>query len=178
MELTIEQKKRIAIQFIGYGNPRSRLWFMGREEGKGYNKFDDKMFFESNDIVFDAKNLFDEGEIISSTYGKYENIVKTIFPDLWDGEKKDFFVCNLYPFGKPSGEKNISPEEIKLFGFDQNMSYKEIIDLILKDRFLALEVFFKSFNWKEKYIFYCIGNGFNNKFPNKHLLEFFKYLYN
>lgn len=175
MNLTPQAKRNIAINLIGYGDPKSRLWLMGFEEsGKGgwLGTKDDRFLEMLN--VFDKINFTDlKGASKLETYGGYCDIISKVFPTC--KEKESFFVTNLFPFGKKNNSVNLSRDELLMFGFDENVDLGTLINNYKNLRYEVLLFFFKEFKWEDKFILFCIGNDGNKE---KYLVEFLSKLYN
>lgn len=133
--MTKEEKLKIVNQYIGFGNPTSKIWFFGSEE---------KGEWTEKDIV-NHKNVskkIDTMDLENKTYGGYLKILNELFD-----KKHEYFVANLWPIGK---DGDFSDKTKRLFEFNIDLEDNQILDQIKKDRFFALEMFFKLFNWKEK----------------------------
>lgn len=107
------------------------------------------------------------------TYGGCRNLLENIAPA--NLTRQDYFITNLYPFGRTNG--NLTEREKSYFGFENHLTYPGIIQVIKEYRFSVLKTFFKSFNWQDKLIFFCIGNGISNIFPDLNFVEFLNNLY-
>lgn len=144
-----EEKLRIVNQYIGFGNPLSEIWFFGSEERCEW----DENSIEKFKNISVINGVLDR---TTTTYGGYARILEYLFPE--NLINNNYFISNLWPIGKDNINMNFIQRTVELFGFPENDTLENIIDIILKDRFFALELFFKLFNWKSKVIFFCVGN--------------------
>ena len=158
MSLTAKQKKDIAVGLIGYGTPKSNIWIMGYEEsgnGRWACNMSDENFLKYKAGSTNEMCLADLEKPYRTTYGGYKRLLNRVFPEY----KGTLFVTNLLPFGKKNSNEILLREECEIFGFS---NYAELYTATILDRHLALIKFFEKNNWKDKYIFFCIGNS-NNK---------------
>lgn len=195
--LTQQQRRTICTNFIGYGVPESNVWFMGIDEAKSSDEIESKDDFK-RDLSLKEYDNFDfvyynsliksigNGKYIdpspNETYGGYKKILEKFFkPNLIKG---NYFMTNLYPFTRCKNEKLrnilISNEDQSYFGFQSNM-FRELMEdsqyNIIPNRIKALINFFDRYNWKEKYIFFCVGNGIYEKVYDDNFINFLKLLY-
>ena len=148
--MTTEHNKRIAVQYMGFGDPNSPLWIV---ECNPIVEWDQQKIAAYKDITHTFAN-----DIVDSVeYGQkntlYKNILEQVFPDL--NFQRRYFHTSIMPFGNKLNSQRIIESE--LFGFTDSEEPEVIFDYIKKDRFTALETFFRSYNWKEKYIVFIGG---------------------
>lgn len=196
--LTEEQRRAICINFIGYGIPNSNVWFMGIDEAKssGENEREDALKRDDSFILYSKYDFVYYNSFIkaignnkyadsipSDTYGGYKKILEKYFiANLFQG---NYFMTNLYPFSRCKNDKGnnelISKEDQIYFGFKSNKFRESMEDSqydIVPKRIKALKQFFERYNWKDKYIFFCVGNGIYEKFYDDNFINFLKILYN
>lgn len=157
---TEHDRLRTAIQYIGFGDPNSRVWFFGSEEAVEWTV----------ETLSEYRNIAVSNDSLSAdapTYKGYQEILTEVF----DGNVKECFISNVMPIGKPPRKNDFSNETREIFGFDE-VSYKDLLSNIKEERLFALELFFKIFNWKDKCIFLCTSDPFNIRCMN----ELFQYL--
>lgn len=177
--MTIQERQEILFQFIGYGNPESPIWFMGIEERSPF-KLDDSFLKKYLHVTYTNGNLQIESDNKSDyyiepqgnkTYGGYKKILKEInsFSNYYENGR--YFILNLWPWGKELTQQDFTQEEKNYWGFD-NMSLNEI-KISHKDiRFIYLKHFFRTFNWGEKFIFFCFGKS-DRKYTNSFLCSLY-----
>lgn len=164
---------------------------MGVDEAGGYdnylklgNEYADKelMKYTNTNYTFENNFLIKTNEndnlyrpaYVNETYGGYRKLLENIAPE--NLMRNDYFMTNLYPFSRTNGD--LTEREKIYFGFDKNLSFYEIIQTIKEYRFNILKTFFKTFYWPNKIIFFCIGNGISNIFPDPSFSEFLDVVYN
>ncbi len=172
MNLIPPEKRNIVVNLIGYGKPDSNLWIMGYEEsikGKFTKDTTDDIFLKyekgyTSEITSDVlKNT-------AGTYKAYYNFISNAFPE--NINDSNFFITNLLPFGKRNSKTELSPEECKIFGYNNN---QELIESIIAKRYQSLVEFFEKYKWRDKYIIFCIGSSNDKK---DYLYHFLSILYN
>jgi hypothetical protein len=171
--LTIEERRQKVIDLIGYGNPNSKVLFCGKNEGDGW--------YNESDIITDAslsslKTPYTIDIDIRTYHGGtayygYKYILQNINYHKEDLARNDYFVTNIWPFGKEKKGYGPFGKDIDYFGFKFN---DEITEVILNNRFRKLKCFFELFHWTERYIYLCIGSNdlfisWVNKFLNDYL---------
>lgn len=178
--MTTKEREEILFQFIGYGIPDSPIWFMSIEESKPFDNLDDnilsiyrqKTYMNGNLLVTSSGNNKTYVEPrINNVYGKYKSILGNV--DFFDGYYNEgrYFFLNLWPWGKEKERKDISTEEKNYFGFNE-LSLYEIKEKYKNIRFLYLKHFFRTFHWKEKYIFFCFGKS-NLEYTNEFISDLY-----
>lgn len=164
--MTSKERLEIANAFIGCGNPEGKIWFMGVEEAdnewteKNLNEYKEKNFKPVLNLENSKRN---------TTYGGYKKILEEVFPGY--NIKDNVFLTNLWPFPKKNLKATYNLEMKKLFGFDMSREDFEIIEEIKHERFKCLKEFFHEYNWKDRFVFFCVGNQYTELF-----LEFMKSL--
>lgn len=195
--LTQEQRREICIKFIGYGVPESNVWFMGIDEAKSMDANESKEVLKRDENLIEYANFEfvyynsliksdGNGKYIDTnpneTYGGYKKILEKFFkPNLLQG---NYFMTNLYPFSRCKNEKDrnilISNEDQDYFGFQSNKFRETMEDSqynIFPNRIKVLINFFERYNWKYKYIFFCVGNGIYERVYDDNFITFLKLLY-
>lgn len=168
MHLTVKQKRDIAVGLIGYGFPESKLWLMGYEEsskGAWVDMTDKDLSIYKNGYTDDM--TIEDLRSYRGTYRGYYKLISSLFPDYILEEKK-IFVTNLLPFGKKDSLAELTPEACRFFGCENQ---QELYNITLTDRHFALLNFFEKHNWKDKYIFFCIGKSANKEVELKRFLS-------
>jgi len=148
--MTIEHNKRVAIQFMGFGDPNSPLWVV---DCNPIVEWDLKKIAAYKDITHSFVNDIAESSNYESPNSFYKNILKQVFPEL-DFQRR-YFHTSIIPFGHKSLSQRIIESE--LFGFEKDEEPESIFNIVKKERYTAMETFFRSFNWKEKYIVFVGG---------------------
>lgn len=152
---TQRNRLRTAIQYIGFGDPNSKVWFFGSEEA---GEWTDKGLSEFRNIAVSNSSLSSDVD----TYKGYQKILADVF----DGNVEKYFVSNVMPIGKPSRTNDFSKETREVFGFEE-VPYKDLLSKMKVERMFALELFFKLFNWQDKCIFLCTSIEYNIKCMNE-----------
>lgn len=167
MNLTVKQRREIAVGLIGYGFPESKLWLMGYEEsskGAWVDMTDKDLSRYKKGYTYDM--TIDVLRSYPGTYRGYYRLISSLFPD-YILEDKKIFVANLLPFGKKDSLAELTPEACRFFGCENQ---QELYNITLTDRYLALLKFFEKYNWKDKYVFFCIGKSSNKEVELKRFL--------
>lgn len=152
MGLKPDEKRNISVNFIGYGRPESELWIMGFEEsasGRWHGTTDEQ--YEKFRNGYTNEMSF---EILKSTRGTYQGYSRLI-EKLFANHKNSFFVCNLLPFGKRDAGSQLTIGDCIELGCS---NHEKLYEITIEDRYNALLDFFKKWDWKDKYIIFCIGN--------------------
>lgn len=168
---TLIQQIRLntALNFIGYGNPLSTVWIMGREEGGPWANTDDEIRRFSN-VSFKNENELES----PGTYTNYRRILESVFPVNY--QNREYFITNLFPFGMPSNaNEDLTMETKEFFGFNIESNLEMIYKEIMHYRYQCLLTFFKSYDWKNKTIFFSSGMNYND--PQVELKCFIEQLY-
>lgn len=168
---TLIQQIRLntVINFIGCGNPLSPVWIMGREEGGPWANTDDEIRRFSN-LTFNNENELES----PGTYTKYRRILESVYPVNY--QNREYFITNLFPFGMPANANEDLPIETKeFFGFNIENYLAKIYEEIMPLRYQCLLMFFKSYDWKSKTIFF--SSGMNSNDPQKEIKYFIEQLY-
>ncbi|RPI17729.1 MAG: hypothetical protein EHM58_08195 [Ignavibacteriae bacterium] len=166
--MTSGQNRKIASQFMGYGDPDSPIWIVAYDP---IIEWDDKKINAYKDISYTFDNILLELGKYSKDYFGYREILEEVFPK-YEYQKR-YFLTSIKPYGIHSNEQRII--ESSLFNIKCDVSSDEIFNEIKESRFNALETFFRSYYWKEKYIIFC--GGMNDSLIKQHLSDFLKELY-
>ena len=148
--MTTKQNKRTALQFMGFGDPNSPLWVV---DCNPIVEWDPKKIAAYKNIT----HTFANDIVESSEYGRpnslSKNVLEQVFPSL--NFQRRFFHTSIMPYGNKSLSQRIIESE--LFGFENSDDPETIFESDKSTRYTALETFFRSYNWKEKYIVFIGG---------------------
>jgi hypothetical protein len=135
---------------MGFGDPNSPLWVV---DCNPIVDWDRKKILAYKDIT----HTFANDTFYSAEFGfsnsLYKNLLEQVFPAL--NYQKRYFHTSIMPYGNKSLSQRIIESE--LFGFENSDEPGTIFEPVKSSRFIALETFFRSFNWKEKYIVFIGG---------------------
>lgn len=148
--------RSVYTQFMGYGNPNSNVWFMGREEASPWDLSPEEIENYRN-ITHIFRNELEPCEA-GSAYFSYKQILIDIFPENY--HSRNFFITNLFPFGIHNKD-NYTPDQKGILGLNENDDMNTSNETF-EERCIALRTFFRCHNWKNKYIFFCIGTDYRN----------------
>lgn len=154
--LTIKQRRQKVIELIGYGKPQSDIFFCGKNEGDGWYINDDAQTDLSlNNLKTPYSENIDIKKYHSGTaYYGYRFIMENLENHQSALNNNNYFVTNIWPFGKKKNGYGPIEKEIEYFGFN---FLDKITDSVLDKRFEAMKLFFDLYKWESKYLYFCIG---------------------
>ena len=191
MSITPKEKEynlKVLNNFIGYGNPAAKSWFMGIEEGGSSWVADDR---DSTNLLEVYKNKFSNGpyhlnleemnKLNFSTAtqderSSYLDIVRELINDTKKGHRivkntdlgsvtGNEFLLNLSPLGFSSKDNGANHDYKNLFPIDNRDEFFNNSYNYYEDRISALKVYFDKYFTEGKYLF-CFGNKYWNNFKD------------
>jgi len=154
------------MRFIGYGNPSSKIWFVGIEEGGDI----------SSDEIFNKELLKRKGKtyIYQDIEGQYSrtwdiifDVIRQKYPhmrktDMFKEDKSEIFLSNLFPLPKPTTRSRNYETYRKHFGDiitkDMEIEYRS---LIRSERY---PIIYNLWRAQKPHITICFGMSYHCEF--------------
>jgi len=149
--------------WLGWGDPKHGLWFIGMEEGAVFDKSSIEPRRNKNFSTVDGNEtaewpIANKTAKIISKLCNIENVKKYRDTVMWHKESQ-IFNGNLFPLGKPS-LKNWPNHYKELFAYDLN-NVDEYINKVELDRYRNFKNFQQDY---EPQAIICFGKSYWNKF--------------
>lgn len=162
MKYTPQQRFDILNRFIGWGNPKGGIWFIGLEEHGEWTMDSDTAIKENYDFEngFDSKS---KDEILQfPDYSLYKNIKRILINDKVEIEKvPNIFIANLFPLAlqtiklEKHNEKRwqawqrVYPGYKELFGLsDEETHFSMHHKMVSKSRFPIIKAMYDQYKPK------------------------------
>jgi len=156
----------VFIQFLGYGNLASKIWFIGIEEGG--NISDEKTFTEELNKRKENRFLYlEESKEKTQVWDIIATLIKEVMPsisrtDMFREETSSFFLSNLFPLPRPTTLSQKFSEYKPYFGEDivDPNKYQSIV------RSERYPIIYRNWIKYSPKLTICFGSGYHNEFEN------------
>lgn len=154
------------MQFLGYGNPSNKIWFIGIEEGGNiidYKTFKDELKKRQNNKYLYMENSNQRTQVWDIIFelmkDKKESLTRN---NMFKKETSSFFLSNLFPLPKPHTTSKILQEYQPYFG-NVILDSQKYLSLT---RFERYPIIYEM--WKKEFprLTICFGISYHAEFIN------------
>ena len=180
MDSTLNQNFATFCMYLGSGNIKSKIWFVGIEEG-GEAVTEDNL---KQQLMLCEKEtqFFEDASSKTPVWNIIADLLYDKFKDVYQLERRDyrqkmfsekysnFFLTELFPLPKPN-TSSWSENYIKIFGYGNNDYAKYLSDV----RSFRYPMIYNKWNEIKPELTICFGSTYWNEFVNLFKLGHSKY---